>query len=103
MAEDHIMKAVTQALKQSPDRKFKESVELAINLKDVDLANPKNRLTEEVILPKGRGKDVKIGTPEIDLFATRPDAETLKKQKYRVKITIPVEEGEPYTVGSVRV
>jgi len=48
-------------------------------------------------------KDVKIGTPEIDLFATRPDAETLKKQKYRVKITIPVEEGEPYTVGSVRV
>ncbi|MGA1793206.1 MAG: 50S ribosomal protein L1 [Thermoplasmatota archaeon] len=68
MAEDHIMKAVTEALKKSPERKFNETVELAINLKDVDLANPKNRITEEVILPKGRGKEVKIGlfgTPEM--------------------------------------
>jgi large subunit ribosomal protein L1 len=68
MAEGNIVKALTEALKKAPERKFKESVELAINLKDVDLANPKNRITEEVILPKGRGKEVRIGlfgTPEM--------------------------------------
>lgn len=68
MAEEKIIKAVNEALKKAPDRKFKESIELAINLKDVDLANPKNRLTEEIILPKGRGKEIRIGlfgTPEM--------------------------------------
>ncbi|MGA1873305.1 MAG: 50S ribosomal protein L1 [Thermoplasmatota archaeon] len=68
MAEEHIIKAVKEALNKAPERKFKETVELAINLKDIDLANPKNRITEEVILPRGRGKEVKIGlfgTPEM--------------------------------------
>jgi large subunit ribosomal protein L1 len=68
MAEEDIIKAVIEALEKAPERKFVESVELAINLKDVDLSNPKNRITEEIILPKGRGKDVKVGlfgTPEM--------------------------------------
>jgi large subunit ribosomal protein L1 len=68
MADENIVKAVSEALEKAPERKFKESVELAINLKDVDLSNPKNRITEEIILPKGRGKEVKIGlfgTPEM--------------------------------------
>jgi large subunit ribosomal protein L1 len=62
------LEAVNKALSTSPERKFLESVELAINLKEVDLNNPKNRINEEVPLPKGRGKDVKIGifaTPEL--------------------------------------
>jgi large subunit ribosomal protein L1 len=68
MANEDIVKAVSEALEKAPERKFKESVELAINLKDVDLSNPKNRITEEIILPRGRGRDVKIGlfgTPEM--------------------------------------
>ncbi|MCL4314900.1 MAG: 50S ribosomal protein L1 [Candidatus Thermoplasmatota archaeon] len=47
--------------KESPQRKFKESVELAVNLKDIDLSDPKNRLNEEIILPKGRGKEISVG------------------------------------------
>ena len=46
---------------ESKQRKFLESVELAINLKDIDLTNPKNRIQEEIILPNGRGKAVKVG------------------------------------------
>jgi large subunit ribosomal protein L1 len=68
MASEEIIKAVSEALEKAPERKFTESVELAINLKDVDLSNPKNRITEEIILPKGRGRDVKVGlfgTPEM--------------------------------------
>jgi large subunit ribosomal protein L1 len=35
-------------------------VELAINLKDLDLTIPKNRLEDDVPLPAGRGRPVKI-------------------------------------------
>lgn len=47
--------------KESPERKFKESIELAINLRDLDLSDPKNRVNEEIILPKGRGKEITVG------------------------------------------
>ncbi len=48
-------------------------------------------------------KDVKIGKPQVQLVAKHPNAETLKKKKYRLKITIPVEEGARYKLGSVKV
>lgn len=38
-----------------------ESIELAINLKDVDLSDPRNRIQEDIILPNGRGRPVKVG------------------------------------------
>lgn len=47
--------------------------------------------------------DIKIGQPTVELIAKNPDADTLKKQKYRAKITIPVEEGEPYILGNITV
>ena len=48
-------------IKESKKRKFEESIEIGINLKDVDMADPKNRINEEIILPAGRGKDIKVG------------------------------------------
>ena len=60
MADKTTLEAVKKALEGSPQRKFKESVEIAINLKDIDLSVPKNRIAEDVILPKGRGRDVKV-------------------------------------------
>jgi large subunit ribosomal protein L1 len=59
--KENIVDLVKKALDDSKQRKFKESVDLAINLKGVDLSVPKNRIEEEVILPKGRGKGVRIG------------------------------------------
>ena len=52
--------AVQKALDSAKKRNFTETVELAINLKDVDLTIPKNRITEDIILPNGRGKPVKV-------------------------------------------
>jgi len=46
-------------------------------------------------------KDIKVGSPEMELVAKKPDAETLKKKKYRMNIIVPVEEGEPYLLGSL--
>jgi large subunit ribosomal protein L1 len=84
MADDKILEAVKEAIEKAPERKFVESIDLAINLKDVDLSNPKNRLTEEIILPHGRGRDVKIG-----IFAT---PEMREKAKDIADLLIPPEE-----------
>ena len=60
MAEKPTVMAVQKALESAKTRNFVETVELAINLKDVDLSIPKNRITDDIILPNGRGRAVKI-------------------------------------------
>ncbi len=61
MVDQHLVDVVKKMQSESKQRKFLESVELAVNLKDIDLSNPKNRLQEEIMLPNGRGKMVKVG------------------------------------------
>src|ERR1051326_6296435 len=63
MADRPIVEAVQKALEASKaqERKFSESVDLAILLKHVDMSVPKNRIDEDIILPKGRGKPAKVG------------------------------------------
>ncbi|MHB1440420.1 MAG: 50S ribosomal protein L1 [Cuniculiplasma sp.] len=51
---------IKQAIKDSKERKFTESLDISINLKGVDLSNPKNRINEEITLPKGRGREIKV-------------------------------------------
>ena len=58
--QENIQTAIQRALDESPERKFVESVEMSFTLRDVDLKEPKNRIQEEVRLPSGRGKPVKI-------------------------------------------
>ncbi len=60
MEQEKITEAVKQALEKSPQRKFPESIDLAINLKNLDMNQPQNRIDEEVILPNGIGKPIKI-------------------------------------------
>ena len=60
MAEKSTVTAVQKALESAKKRKFTETVELAINLRDVDLSIPKNRIQDDIILPNGRGKKVRI-------------------------------------------
>ena len=61
MVDQHLIDIMKKLQAESKQRKFLESVELAINLKDIDLSNPKNRIQEEIPLPNGRGRQVKIG------------------------------------------
>ena len=58
--EEKINQAIKDALENAPERKFVESVDIAFTIKDVDLKNPNNRIKEEVRLPSGRGKELKI-------------------------------------------
>jgi len=60
MADQEIELAVSRALEESPDRNFTESVDLAINLRDLDLNDPSNRVDESIVLPAGTGQETKI-------------------------------------------
>lgn len=62
MAEKPTVMAVQKALDNASAKKrnFTETVELAINLKDVDLSIPKNRITDDIVLPNGRGRAVRV-------------------------------------------
>lgn len=60
MVEKQTLNAVKKALESAKKRNFKETVDISINLKDIDLSIPKNRITDDVILPHGRGRPVKV-------------------------------------------
>ncbi len=57
--DNSIIKNIEE-LKNFKKRNFVESFELGVTLKDIDMVDPKNRITEEIILPNGRGKDIKV-------------------------------------------
>ncbi len=60
MDNKNVSEKVKEALEKAPPRKFSETIEIAVNLRDVDMSVPGNRINEEVILPKGRGKKLRI-------------------------------------------
>jgi len=55
-----ILEAVKKAKEDSQPRNFTQSIDVVITIKDLDVKKPENRIDEEVLLPNGRGKDVKI-------------------------------------------
>ncbi len=81
-----ILTAVKKALEAAPERKFGESVELAFNLKNIDLSIPKNRVDEEVPLPAGRGKQ-----PKVAVFA---GGELAQKAKSSADVVVTPEQIE---------
>ena len=57
---DTIEEAVNSALDEAPERNFRETVDLAVNLRDLDLNEPSNRVDESIVLPSGTGQETKI-------------------------------------------
>ncbi|GAA0302206.1 50S ribosomal protein L1 [Halarchaeum salinum] len=57
---DNIEEAVANAIEDAPPRNFRETVDLAINLRDLDLNDPSNRVDESVVLPSGTGQETNI-------------------------------------------
>jgi len=88
MADKKTIEAVKKALEESKklNRKFKQTVDLAVTLKNVDMKDSKNRIDEEIILPNGRGTDSKIA-----IFAS---GELALKSKGKVDLIVKPEEIE---------
>jgi large subunit ribosomal protein L1 len=96
MVDRTALDAVTEALGKAPERKFSESIEISVNLKDLDLTIPKNRLEDEIPLPNGRGRPVKVAllaSPEMvqrikgvaDLTVTPTQLDEIFKDKKATK------------------
>tara|TARA_B100000768_G_scaffold109795_1_gene101796 strand:- start:813 stop:1457 length:645 start_codon:yes stop_codon:yes gene_type:complete len=94
--EENINNAIKEAIENAPERKFVESMDIQFTIKDVDLKNPTNRIKEEVRLPSGRGRDVRIAMFAAGEAATRareagihvitpPEIEELGGNKGRAK------------------
>ncbi|MBI5228266.1 hypothetical protein HY988_06765 [Candidatus Micrarchaeota archaeon] len=47
--------AINKALEGKGKKKFKQSVELIINMRSIDFAKSENRLNLDIVLPKGKG------------------------------------------------
>ncbi len=83
--EDDIKKAVKEV--KNSKRNFVQSVELSINLKDLDFKKPESRIRGEVVLPEGRGNPAHIG-----VFAEGDMAQRAKKRNLDVYSKEDIEE-----------
>ena len=84
MEAEEIVEAVEKVL-SSKERGFVESVDLCMNLKNIDLKQPKSRIKVDVVLPK-KFKEPKIGvfgTGEIALKAKEAGAEVIDPEELK--------------------
>jgi large subunit ribosomal protein L1 len=110
-----LTKGIEEILKEKGKRKFVQSIDLAVNLRDVDFKKPENRVNVDVTLPYAPREskvavfadgqmavDAKkvvskvIGTDEINLYATDK-----KKQKELLEYTLLSQTQLMTTVGKV--
>lgn len=98
MSDPKTVEAVQKALDESKklDRKFKQSIDVVINLKNIDMNDAKNRIEDEVMLPHGKGREAKIALfasgdlamkskPHVDLVIKPEEIEELAKDKKKFK------------------
>ncbi len=81
ITKEQALEAIKKAKKLAKPRKFVESIDVAINFRNIDFRKPENRIEVEVVLPKGRGKPIKVA-----IFADKALAAELSKQKIVDKI-----------------
>jgi large subunit ribosomal protein L1 len=60
VSKDAIAKAVADMKGKTEKRKFNQTVELAVKLRDLDLKRPESRISESIELPTPASKDVKV-------------------------------------------
>jgi large subunit ribosomal protein L1 len=73
----NLLAAVKEVKSKSTERKFSQSIDLAINLQNIDMKKPEGRIQERIELPHSVGKETKIcviATGEMALKAKRAEA-----------------------------
>ncbi len=92
---DEFLEAVKKAKEKAKTRKFVQSWDLAIGLRNIDLKKPENKLNLEFTLPEGKGKDVKTvfvvdslleeAEKHADLVITKEQLNSLVGNKKKIK------------------
>jgi large subunit ribosomal protein L1 len=72
MVDEKIINSIKKA-RENNKRNFKQSFDLAINLKNIDLKKPENKIKTEIKLPHGIGKETNIGVIVDSLFSQTKD------------------------------
>ena len=97
ISKDKILEAVKAVKEGAGKRKFTQSVDLVVGLKNLDLSKPENRVTAEVPLPHGTGRDQKVAIfaegelaraaeeAGIDRVIGRKEVEELGKDRSKAK------------------
>lgn len=57
---EQITNTINKALEEKGSRKFTQTVELITNFRGVDFSKPENKLSLDIPLPKGRGKNISV-------------------------------------------
>jgi len=73
----NLLAAVKEVKSKSKERKFSQSIDLAINLQNIDMKKPEGRIQERIELPHSVGKEIEIcviATGEMALKAKRAGA-----------------------------
>ncbi len=60
VGKKYLMKALRELREKTKKRNFNQSIELIINLRDIDVSKPENRIREFIELPHPIGKKVKV-------------------------------------------
>ncbi|MGC8885001.1 MAG: 50S ribosomal protein L1 [Candidatus Nanoarchaeia archaeon] len=60
MVDENAIREAIKKLRASPKRKFVQTVELIVNLKDIDVKKEEGKIEELLALPNGRGEPAKI-------------------------------------------
>ncbi len=95
-----LLESVKEAKSKAEKRKFSQSMELIINLRDIDMKKPESRIQESIELPHPLAKQSKvcvIATGDLalrarkagaDLVIERTDLEALASDKKKQKVLV---------------
>lgn len=84
VSRKEILDALNKVRAKKGERNFKQSIDLVVNLKDIDLKRPENRVNVNVNLPNGLGKNQKIcffATGDLGLRAKRAEVDLVVDQE----------------------
>ena len=93
LAKDEVARALGELRQNLVKRKFSQSIDLIVKLREVDLKKPENRINETIPLPNPPEKPLKVcviasgdlgtraKTAGADMLVGRNDIETLSKDK----------------------
>jgi large subunit ribosomal protein L1 len=92
---EEFLKEIKEAKEKAKKRKFVQTWDLIINLKNLDLKKPENKLNLEFALPEGKGKESKFlfiadmllseANKTGGMVIVKNDLETLGRDKKRLK------------------
>ncbi|MEM7819547.1 MAG: 50S ribosomal protein L1 [Candidatus Aenigmatarchaeota archaeon] len=80
-----IIDAIKYLKENSKKRNFIQSFDLIVTLKNIDTKKPENKFSKDLILPHGRGKDIKICIISENGDIKRSDIEELGTNKKKAK------------------